>query len=71
LRHGDLLGTDPGWEVRYMRRQGADPDKYVFDKVESIAHKTGDIVTILSSPKIIRRVYHFRDDFRQFASRII
>jgi hypothetical protein len=54
-----------------MRRQGADPDKYVFDKVVSIAHKTGDIVTILSSPKIIRRVYHFRDDFRQFTSRII
>jgi hypothetical protein len=52
------------WRIKCMRRHGDSDRQFVFpDEHDIDTYLEDEIVTVLSSPKIVRNIHYFSDDF--------
>ncbi len=60
---------DDAWTIKCMRRHRSLPTHFVFPDVDDIdTYKTSDILEVLLTPKIVRNIHHFSNDFSTFGS---
>jgi hypothetical protein len=58
-----------GWKIRCLRRKRGSTKCFTFpDREDESVYTDSDIVQVLESPKIMRSIHHFHEDFSVYAS---